>query len=104
MTKDEFYQAARQELRAVERGEATVRLTAGEILLGDVEYRTSHGWTIVVFSDGGDWDFVRAIIPPSGEPFPIWPHSEADDCEDMRTLRAYHPPGDQAKTIWGFLS
>ena len=104
MTKDEFYQAAIQELQDIEKAQATVELAAGDILLGRVEYRTSHGWKIVVFSDGDDWDYIESMVPPSGEHFTLWPKKEEDDCEPMRKLRSYHPPNDQLGSLWGFLT
>lgn len=104
MTKDEFYEAAFEELQGTEKGQVTVELTGGDLLLGKVEYTTSNGWKIVVFSDGDDWDYVDSITPPSGEHCKIWSEKEEDDCEGMRRLRSYHPPEDQLKTIWGFLT
>lgn len=104
MTKDEFYRAASTELQDIEKARSTVELAAGDILVGKVEYRTSNGWKIVVFSDGDDWDYIESMIPPSGEQFKIWPEQEKDDCEEMRKLRSYHPPNDQLGSVWGFLT
>lgn len=104
MTREEFCEAAFNELKRIERGEAKVELVAGDILEGKVEYQTSSGWKIVVFSDGDVWDYVRAMIPPTKEHVEIWPEKEKDDCEGFRKIRAYHPPAAQLKTTWGFLS
>ncbi len=70
MTQEEFYEAAFTEIKAIEEGKATIELTAGDIPLGRVEYLTNNGWSIIRFSDGDDWDYIDAIIPPSGEHFP----------------------------------
>ena len=104
MTKDEFCERALQELQRIESGETKVELVAGDILAGKVEYQTSSGWKIVVFSDGDVWDYVRTMIPPTEQLFEIWPEKEKDDCEGFRKIRAYHPPAAQLKTTWGFLS
>lgn len=104
MTSEEFVGAAFAELHRIESGQATVQLIEGDVLIGKVRYRTSSGWTIVVFSDGDVWDYIHSITPPSGEQFPIWPDTPETDTEDIRKLRSYRPPGDQAKTIWGFLA
>lgn len=104
MTREEFCEAALQELHRIESGEASVELVAGDILAGKVEYQTSSGWKIVVFSDGDVWDYVRAMTPPTSEHVEIWPERETDDCEGFRKIRAYHPPPAQLKAIWGFLS
>ncbi len=104
MTRDAFIEAAFDELHAIERGDATIQLIEGDILLGKVGYLTSHGWKIVVFSDGDAWDYIDSITPPSGERFLLWPDTLAHDSEGMVKLRSYHPPGDQAQAIWGFLA
>lgn len=104
MTRDEFVDAAFQELKSIERGDVTIELTAGDILLGRVEYRTSNGWKVIVFSDGDDWDYIDSIIPPSGQEFKLWPETEEDDCQEMRKLRSYQPPRDQLTKTWGFLT
>ena len=104
MTRDEFIEAAFAELSRIERGEATVQLVEGDILIGKVHYQTSNGWKIVVFSDGDAWDYIDSITAPSGERFPLWPDQPAHDSEGMVKLRSYHPPGNQSTTTWGFLA
>ena len=104
MTRDEFCQAAWMELQRIERGEETVELSGGDILLGKVECRASSGCKIVVFSDGNVWDYVRVMIPPTRELFEIWPENLEDDCEGFRQIRAYHPKPEKLKKVWGFLS
>lgn len=104
MTKDEFYRAAFVELQDIERSQSRVELASGDILVGGVQYITSNGWKIVVFSDGDDWDYIESMIPPSGEQFPLWPEKEEEDCEEMRKLRSYRPPSDQLGNVWGFLT
>ena len=104
MTREEFCEMAFQGLQRIESGERSVELVAGDILADKVEYQTSGGWKIVVFSDGDVWDSVRALTPPTREPFEIWPEQEKDDCEGFRKIRAYHLPSAQLKATWGFLS
>ena len=104
MTREEFCEMAFRELQRIESGEVSVEIVAGDILAGKVEYQTSSGWKIVVFSDGDVWDYVRAMTPPTCEHVEIWPEQEKDDCEGFRKIRAYHPPEAQLKAIWGFLS
>jgi hypothetical protein len=95
MTRDEFVHAAFAELRRIERGEATVELAEGDILLGKVSYQTSNGWKLVVFSDGDAWDYIDSITTPTGDQLPLWADEPAHDSEGMVKLRSYHPPGDQ---------
>lgn len=103
MTQEEVHEAALQELHRIEQGASTVELIAGNILLGDVQYRTSNGWTFVVFSDGAVWDYVHSVTAPSGEQLKIWPESGEHQCAALGQLQGYHPPGEQSKTIWGLL-
>ena len=104
MNRQEFCDAAKQLLDDVEKGLISVEMVEGDILEGQVTYRTSNGWTIVVFSDGDDWDYVSSIVPPSGEGFDLWPEQEKDDSTELRSLRSYHPPANQLTKIWGFLT
>ncbi len=104
MTRQGFYDAAQRLLDDIEKGAISVALVEGDILAGKVKYQTSNGWTIVVFSDGDDWDYVSSIAPPSGERFELWPEHEKDDSAQLRALRSYHPPADQLTKIWGFLT
>jgi len=104
MTRDDFIDAAWAELKRIESGQVTVHMVEGDVLMGKVRYRTSKGWTIVLFSDGDAWDYIDSMTSPSGEQFPLWPENPAEDTEGLVTLRSYHPPGNQATTIWGFLA
>ena len=104
MTREGFIDAAFAELRRIESGQASVRMIEGDVLIGKVRYQTSGGWTIVVFSDGDAWDYIDSMTAPTGEAFPLWPDNPAQDSEGLARLRTYHPPGNQATTIWGFLA
>ena len=104
MTRQEFCDAAQRLLDDIEKGAISVEMLEGDILEGQVTYRTSNGWTITVFSDGDDWDYVSSIVPLSGERFELWPEYEKDDSAELRALRSYHPPIDQLTKIWGFLT
>lgn len=104
MTKDQYLAAARDLLHQIELGTIGVQMVEGDILVGKVEYRTSNGWTIIVFSDGDAWDYIDSMIAPTGEQFLLWPDDPKQDSDVLAQIRAYHPPGDQAQTIWGFLA
>jgi hypothetical protein len=104
MTQDEFIDAAFAELHRIECGESTVQLVEGDILIGKVSYRTGNGWKIVVFSDGDARDYVDSITAPTGKQFPLWPDKPEQQSDKLIKLRSYHPPDNQAQTIWGFLS
>ena len=104
MTQNEFIEAAFDELHRIERGDATVQLREGDILLGKVTYQTSSGWKFVVFSDGDAWDYIDAITAPNGDQFPLWPDDPSRDSDALVKLRSYHPPDNQSTAIWGFLA
>lgn len=53
------------------------RIIAGEIswvaideswddACGNIEFRTSDGWSIVVFNDVGEWDYLDSVLSPDG--------------------------------------
>lgn len=44
---------------------------------GDVPFRTSHGWTLVVFNDCDDWDYIDHIEAPDGRRIDYDPHIAA---------------------------
>ena len=104
MTREEFIDGAFGILRHIEQGQSTVRMVEGDILVGKVQYLTGDGWRIVVFSDGDAWDYIDFMTAPTGEHFPLWPDKPEQESDDLITLRSYHPPGDQAQTMWGFLA
>ena len=104
MTREEFIDAAWAELRRIESGQTTVHMIEGDVLIGKVLYRTSEGWTVVVFSDGDAWDYIDSMTAPSGEQYPLWPEKPTQDTEELAKLRSYHPPRNQVTTIWGFLA
>ncbi|MDH5428156.1 MAG: hypothetical protein OEZ57_08295 [Nitrospirota bacterium] len=104
MTRQEFCDSAQELLGDIEKGSISVELVEGDILQGKVTYRTSNGWSIIVLSDGDDWDYVSSIVPPSKERFELWPEEEKDDSAELRALRSYHPPADQLTKTWGFLT
>ena len=79
----------------MESGRATVHQIGGDVLIGKVLYQTS---------DGDAWDYIDSMTAPTGEQIPLWPEDPAQDTEGLAKLRTYHPPGNQATTIWGFLA
>lgn len=95
MTSDEFIGAAWAELKRIESGQATVHQIEGDVLIGKVRYQTS---------DGDVWDYIDSMTSPTGEQFPLWPENPVQDTEEFVMLRSYHPPGNQATTVWGFLA
>lgn len=103
MTNDELCDAALLELTAIERGTAGVKLVAGDPLIGDVQFRSSNGWTFVVFSDGGEWDYLHRVVAPSGEEVKVWPDAAKAGSATLAALVNYRPPAGQSKTIWGFM-
>lgn len=103
MTEEELCDGALEELAAIERGTVTVTLVEGDVLVGDVHYRTSRGWTFIVFSDGAEWDYIHTVQSPSGEELKVWPDAAKSRSTKMQQLANYHPPGDQSKTLWRFM-
>ena len=82
-------------LRAIDRREVT--LTAdrppADIYAGDCAYRASNGWTLVVFIDCGDWDYLDHATAPDGREW------DFDDGPDL----PYRAPSDDEEVwrLWG---
>lgn len=72
-------------------------------LIGDVHFQSSNGWTFIVFSDGGEWDYIHRVSSPSGEELKVWPDAAKSGSSCMLTLSNYRPPVGQSNTIWRFM-
>jgi hypothetical protein len=49
-------------VHAIERGEITLTVVPpANMYSGNVGYRASNGWIIVIFSDCGEWDYIDRI-------------------------------------------
>lgn len=55
-------------LSGIEAG--VVTLTADEpwadVYCGNVTFHTSNGWTVVVFNDCDEWDYIDSVTAPDG--------------------------------------
>lgn len=54
--------------RAVETGAVRLRATVDpqEVYAGNVEYRATNGWTVVIFNDCNEYDYVDEVRDPAG--------------------------------------
>jgi hypothetical protein len=104
-------------LRAIEAGDELVALADGRfdnMYSGDVPYDCSNGWTLIVFSDCGEWDYLDSVILPDGTRLGLWdflddptyvplswgeraPHP-ADAYEEVRD---YRPSREACRETWG---
>lgn len=78
-------QEAMQLLRDIETGAVTLTPLDDwwEVFAGNVRYTTSNGWTIIVFNDCNDWDYVDTLTAPDGR---------SAEYEDLpRDVQAYRP-------------
>lgn len=87
----------RRILLEIEHGTVTVvcreDAPPAETYAGNVEYETSNGWTIVVFNDCGEWDYIDHAIAPDG-----W----RGEYEALpRDLQGYRCTEDDGWTHWG---
>lgn len=94
-------------LQAVERGDVTLQpvgRTADEVYAGDVTYRASNGWTLVVFNDCNDWDYLDSAVAPDGRraeyPSGLEPESERGALYDL--FLSYAPSADVQRSAYGF--
>jgi hypothetical protein len=59
-------------LNAADRGDVGISYGPwdhGDRFCADLEYKLSNGWTVVVFNDCGDWDYIDSVITDTGERF-----------------------------------
>lgn len=93
------------ELQAIENGDITIKptgRTADETYCGDVTYRASNGWTIVVFNDCNCWDYLDSAVTPDGRQslYPDGLEPWDDELADLFT--SYDPPADVKRDVYGF--
>ncbi|MCB9704848.1 MAG: hypothetical protein H6711_23435 [Myxococcales bacterium] len=55
-------------LQAIEAGAVTLRtpVSPQRIFAGDVTYAASNGWTLVVYVDANEWDYVARVVSDDG--------------------------------------
>jgi hypothetical protein len=86
-------QELRELLEAIERGDVTLTTNRGpeKVYAGNVVYRASNGWTIQVFNDCGDWDYLDYVEAPDGRSVDYPSHSgELSEVEMI--FEHYTPP------------
>lgn len=75
-------------LHRIETGELTLEPVhcAQDVFAGDVEYLASNGWSLVVFNDANEWDYIEKIRSADGR------RVDFDEiCESMARLSSYSP-------------
>ena len=96
LTEDEV----RLFLREIEDG--TIRLVPPfepqSIYAGNVEYRASNGWWIVVFNDCNEWDYIDEIVSADGrvadnDAIDGWPGLAGYTPSDEVAWERYRIPG-----------
>ena len=60
----------------------------------NVEFKLPNGWTVVVFQDAWEWDYVDHVLAPDGRVFNPFPN----DCSEIHPLAHWHPKNPRA---WG---
>jgi len=79
-------------LRAVEAGTIALRSEQlpQDIYAGNVTYLAANGWTISVFNDVNEWDYIDRIGTSDGRIF------DFDALDEMPALRDYQPTDELA--------
>jgi hypothetical protein len=87
-------------LGLVETGEITIRAQDDprKFYNGVIQYQASNGWTLAVFRDAGEWDYVDRITDGERE----WRWWEACDSLDETPLQSYRPPADVIERVYQF--
>ncbi|MBN9420769.1 MAG: hypothetical protein J0I12_35315 [Candidatus Eremiobacteraeota bacterium] len=75
-------------LQRIETGELTLEPVhcAQDVFAGDVEYLASNGWSLVVFNDANEWDYIERISSGDGRKIGFEEISES-----MTRLSHYSP-------------
>ncbi len=101
-------------LYAIERGEIALEPIDDprEIFAGDVRYRASNGWTLTVFNDCNEWDYLDSVTLPDGRSLNTYDALESwidahpprlgDNYGDepYRALANYSPPAEVSRRIY----
>ena len=92
--------SAYEVLQAIDAGTVTLvcvgKETPQEVYAGNVEYKASNGWTIVVFNDCNEWDYLDEISDPLGTSLDYDGINEVTD-----DLRNYGPSEEVAWLRYG---
>lgn len=94
-------------LHAIERGEITVTFLGigppKNTHCGNISYRASNGWTLVVFNDCDEWDYLDSVIMPDGVVTDFWDACEEDPfgTDEYEEVRNYGPPEDIEGSVYG---
>lgn len=84
-------------LRDIEQGKVTLKIvgrTPEKVFAGNVEYRSSNGWKLLVFNDCNDWDYLDSATSPDDE--------ELDFDEMSRELQGYRPDAQTTLNAYQF--
>jgi hypothetical protein len=81
--------AIRDFLRAIERGDVTLRpeVDPQEVYAGTVAYQASNGWRIAVFNDANEWDYIEQIVAADGRSVDFADSDELPVLEDYALRR-----------------
>jgi len=82
-------------LEALNRGEVTIpeeeRAAVAQQYNGDFDFHLSNGWTLTVFNDCDEWDYIARVSTPDGRT------AGFDELDEMLLVQAYEPPPG----LWG---
>jgi hypothetical protein len=80
-------------LRDIEAGRVTIGYVGRswrDVFAGDVTFRTSNGWTLVVFNDCDSWDYLD--------------HATAPDLRELDFDDVAHGRCNERGPVWGWRS
>ncbi len=72
----------------------TPSINPSDVYAGDVRYRASNGWEIVVFNDANEWDYIDFIKSCDGRELNF------EDLDGMERIRNYSPPKEVAIALY----
>lgn len=89
-------------LLKIETGELTVVPVQKpeDVYAGNVKYRVSNGWEIVVFNDCDSFDYIDASVEPDGTYHEYWP-GQIQECACYDQIHNYRPELEIVQRVYG---
>lgn len=72
---------------------------------GDQPFPAKDGWTVVIFYDAGDLDYIAHFLTPDGEEIDFWKWPESEDRDRLIAWRGRPTPEEiEQQAAWDAMS
>lgn len=66
---------------------------------GDLAFTLSNGWTVVVFLDCGDWDYIDHVVAPDGTTFDCCETKNPEHADQWHPLFFWQPHNEMVRPL-----